>query len=49
MLSYVYSEQLPAKAKIAKLFLGVLVFNNLANNYILTNLTKQVIRDNAHL
>jgi hypothetical protein len=25
------------------------VFNNLANNYILTNLTKQVIRDNAHL
>jgi hypothetical protein len=48
MLSHVYSKRLSAKAKAARLFLGALVFNNLVNSYILTNLTGQVIRDDVH-
>jgi hypothetical protein len=48
MLFYIYSKWLPAKAKVAKLFLGALVSNNLINSYILTDLTKQVIKDNTH-
>jgi hypothetical protein len=40
MLSHVYSERLPAKAKAARLSLGALVFNNLINNYTLTDLTR---------
>jgi hypothetical protein len=49
MLSHVYNKRLPAKAKAARLFLGALVFNDLADSYTLTNLTRQVIRDNVYL
>jgi hypothetical protein len=49
MLSHVHSEQLLTKAKVARLSSNALVFNNLANNYTLTDLTKQVIRSNTHL
>jgi hypothetical protein len=49
MLSYVHSKQLPAKAKAARLFLGALVSDDLANNYTLINLTKQVIRGDTYL
>jgi hypothetical protein len=49
MLSHIYNKQLPAKAKAAKLSLGALVSDNLANSYILTDLTRQVIKDNTHL
>jgi hypothetical protein len=49
MLSHVYSKQLLAKAKIARLSLSALMFNNLADNYTLINLTKQVIKNNVYL
>jgi hypothetical protein len=40
MLSHIYSKQLLAKAKVAKLFLSALVFNNLVNSYTFTDLTR---------
>jgi hypothetical protein len=49
MSSYIHGKRLPAKAKAAKLSLGALVFNNLVNGYIPTDLTEQVIRGDAHL
>jgi hypothetical protein len=49
MLSHVHGEQLPAKAKAAKSFLGALVSNNLVNSYTFTDLTEQVIKDNVYL
>jgi hypothetical protein len=49
MLSHVHSKRLLAEAKAARLFLSVLVSNNLVNSYTLTDLTKQVIRGNVHL
>jgi hypothetical protein len=49
MSSHIYSKQLSAKAKAAKSSLSALVFNNLADDYTLINLTKQVIRDNTYL
>jgi hypothetical protein len=49
MLFHVHSKRLLAKAKVARLSLSALVFNNLANNYTFTDLTKQVIKNNTHL
>jgi hypothetical protein len=49
MLSHVHSKRLLAKAKVTRLFLGVLVSNNLVNSYTLTNLIRQVTKDDIYL